>query len=702
MTKLRTILMTVAVALAACDGGGSGGSEYGLAQRRAPGDLGFPTGPAQPGAVNRVRAFPNLSFSRPVKLTHAGDGSDRIFVVEQNGIIRIFDNDDAVASSTVYLDIRGLVSRDGNEEGLLGLAFDPDHASNGNFYVYYSSAGPRESVIARYTENESGVGDTATALVLLRFSQPYSNHNGGELAFGPDGKLYVASGDGGSGGDPQNNGQTINTFLGKVLRLNTDGSAPADNPFRDGSGQPRDYVWAYGLRNPWRMSFDRATGDLWLGDVGQGAREEIDIVTRGANYGWRYYEGNQEYNNPQSLPASNFTAPVIDYGRSLGASVTGGYVYRGTANASLVGAYFYADFVSGRVWALVWDGNQIISNEQVASVNNPSSFGEDEAGELYVCSFDGSIYKFEETGGAGGTNAPATLSRSGLFADLATLTPATGVLAYEVNAELWVDGATKRRWIAVPGNADITFRATGAWDFPVGTVLVKHFELEGRRVETRVLVHAASGWDGYSYKWNALGTDADLLHAGEIAAIPVAGGTQDWTFPSRAACATCHNAAAGFVLAVTANQLNRDFDYPLRTDNQLRAWNHIGLFDDDIGDANRYGALPDPFGVANLDLRARAYMQANCANCHLPQGPTAVNIDMRFETAQADMRIFDVPPVDGSLNLPNERRAVAGDKESSTVWERMRRRDQYAMPPLGSHVVDDAGVALIGGWIDSK
>ena len=356
--------------------------------------------------------------------------------------------------------------------------------------------------------------------------------------------------------------------------------------------------------------------------------------------------------------------------------------------------------MSGRVWALVWDGAQVVSNTQIASVNNPSSFGEDEAGELYVCSFDGNIYRFEETGAGGGDTVPPTLSQSGLFADLATLAPADGVIEYEVNAELWADGATKRRWIAVPGRAEITFGATGPWAFPVGTVIVKHFELESRRVETRVLVHAASGWDGYSYQWNDQGTDADLLEGAETVAIPVAGGTRDWTFPSRADCATCHNAAAGFVLAVRTDQLNRDFAYAPMTDNQLRAWNHIGLFDRNIGAASQYDALPDPLGTADLTGRARAYLDVNCAGCHRPAGPTAVNIDLRAGTAETSMNLFDVTPSDGSLNLPDERRAVAGVKESSTLWERMRRRDSYAMPPLGSHMVDDAGVTLIGDWID--
>jgi len=699
MKMPRTPLLLAAFALAACGSGGAG-AEYGLAQRQAPSGLGFPTGLAQPGAVNRVAAFPSLAFDRPVKITHAGDGSDRLFVVEQAGIIRVFPNDAAAATANVFLDIRPLVSNENNEEGLLGLAFDPGFASNGRFYVYYSAAGPRRSVLARYVA-AGDAADPASRVELLSFAQPYGNHNGGELVFGPDGMLYVSTGDGGSGGDPQYNAQDLDRFLGKVLRMNPDGSAPADNPFRDGAGGPRDFVWAYGLRNPWRMSFDRATGDLWAGDVGQGAREEIDLVTRGGNYGWRHYEGTLAY-NADGRPYADFAPPVIDYGRGLGASVTGGFVYRGSANPSLRGAYLYADFVSGRVWALVHDGANLLSNTQIASVSNPSSFGEDEAGELYVCSFDGRIYRFEETGAGGGDGAPPTLSQSGLFDNLGLMTPATGLVEYDVNAAFWSDGAGKRRWIAVPGDARITFRETGAWEFPVGTVLVKHFEFAGKRVETRVLVHAMSGWNGYSYRWNDQGTDADLLDDGQTVSLDLPGGAQDWTFPSRADCTTCHNPAAGFVLGVRTEQLNRTFPYRLKDDNQLRAWNHIGLFDRDIGESARYPALADPYGSGSVEARARAYLQANCASCHVPAGPTPDNMDLRSGTAEAAMNLFDVAPSDGSLGLPDERRAVAGVKESSTLWERMRRRDSYGMPPIGSHRVDEAGVALIGAWIDSK
>jgi len=240
------------------------------------------------------------------------------------------------------------------------------------------------------------VADAASETILLEFDQPFGNHNGGCLAFGPDDHLYIASGDGGSGGDPSGNGQSLTTVLGKILRITTTGAIPADNPFVGMGGGVRGEIWAYGMRNPWRFSFDRLTGDLWCGDVGQNAIEEIDLVVKGGNYGWNLFEGNNEYSNPGNVDIDTTERPVVTYTHALGSSVTGGYVYRGPGVPGIVGAYVYGDFGSGRLWALVWNGATVVSNTEIAGVAAPASFGEDFAGELYICSFDGSIYRLAE------------------------------------------------------------------------------------------------------------------------------------------------------------------------------------------------------------------------------------------------------------------------------------------------------------------
>ena len=296
-------------------------------------------------------------------MQHAGDGSNRLFVVEQAGVIRVFANNAATTSASVFLDITGPVNNAGNEEGLLGLAFHPDYESNGYFYVNYTAASPRRTVIARYqvSASDSNAADPTSGKVLLEYAQPFENHNGGQIAFGPDdGYLYIASGDGGSGGDPQGNGQNLRTLLGKILRLDVDTPTgnrqygiPPTNPFANNTAGYREEIFAYGLRNPWRISFDPPTGRLWTGDVGQGRLEEVDIIASGANYGWNRMEGNVCYpSGNTSCDMTGLSQPVFVYGRSLGASITGGYVYRGNTVPRLAGAYVFADFISGRIWSL--------------------------------------------------------------------------------------------------------------------------------------------------------------------------------------------------------------------------------------------------------------------------------------------------------------------------------------------------------------
>ncbi len=338
-------------------------------------------------------AFPHLTFERPVDLQNCGDG--RVFVVEQEGRIHVFAADAGVTSTTVFLDIRALVDDSGNEEGLLGLAFHPNYKSNGTFYVNYTASNPDRTVIARYTvSSDSNAADPASASVVLEFSQPYSNHNGGQIAFGPDGYLYIGTGDGGSGGDPQGNGQSLSTLLGKILRIdvNTDPyGIPADNPFVGQAGV-REEIYAYGLRNVWRFSFDPETGLLWCGDVGQNKFEEIDLIRKGGNYGWNTMEGFSCY-NAASCDTAGLILPILDYPRSEGISVTGGHVYRGTKWPDLIGAYVYADFGTGKIWSIRLEGNRVIHRLLVSSGLPISSFGVDASRELYLCSFDGKIYK---------------------------------------------------------------------------------------------------------------------------------------------------------------------------------------------------------------------------------------------------------------------------------------------------------------------
>jgi glucose/arabinose dehydrogenase len=377
--------------------------------------------------------WPEISLSlhasglnQPVHITHSGDGTGRLFVVERSGLIRIVKSGALIG--TPFLDIAARVGDQNSEQGLLSVAFPPDYASQGIFYVYYTD-NSGDSVVARYQiTSDPYLADPGSEEIILTIEQPYGNHNGGQLAFGPnDGYLYIATGDGGSGGDPQNNAQNPGSLLGKLLRLDVEptqaisanhsvylpflfmGNGPAsahssyripsDNPYTRTVGY-RGEIWALGLRNPWRFSFDRGTGDLYAGDVGQGSYEEIDYQpassTGGENYGWRIMEGFHCY-NAGSCDTTGLVLPVVEYDHSLGCSATGGLVYRGGDYPGMQGVYFYADYCSGRIWGLKHDGATWQSALLLDTAYRIASFGEDEAGNLYLTDyFGGDIYMIRE------------------------------------------------------------------------------------------------------------------------------------------------------------------------------------------------------------------------------------------------------------------------------------------------------------------
>ena len=332
------------------------------------------------GPMTIERVFPNLAFRRLTNLAQPDDGRDMLFVTEQGGQIRSFPARQDVTETFVFVDISDRVDEGGNEEGLLGLAFAPDYRESGHFYVYYSAGDPRRSVLSRFTASRSDPGqtDVASELIIMEVPQPASNHNGGQLAFGPDGYLYIGLGDGGRGGDPFGNGQNTATLLGSILRIDVSAASeevryriPPDNPFAGTAGAAEE-VWAYGLRNPWRFSFDSETGRLWMGDVGQKDWEEVDLVEKGLNYGWNIMEGAHCFRPSIGCDGTGLQLPVAEYGRADGCSIIGGYVYRSGVLPSLTGAYVYGAFCSGKVWGLRHDGQSL--SEHVLLVDSDSEY----------------------------------------------------------------------------------------------------------------------------------------------------------------------------------------------------------------------------------------------------------------------------------------------------------------------------------------
>ncbi len=360
---------------------------------------------ANKGAIPRIRVsrlFPSLQLRRPVQALQAPGDTRALYVLEQAGrIVRLDLQDASVTEAPTWMDIREQVHDRGNEEGLLSMAFHPKFAENGQFFLYYTATSPRRSELTRFTvDRASGKPDLRSAKVLLEIPQPYSNHNGGTVLFGPDGMLYLSIGDGGAANDPHNHGQNPSTLLGTVIRIDVDRAkddkpyaVPADNPFV-GDAKAAPEVWAFGLRNVWRMSFDRATGKLYGGDVGQNAWEEIDIIQRGGNYGWNVREGRHAFApaRPGAF-STDFIEPIAEYGHGDGVSVTGGFVYRGARFPALVGVYLYADYAFGTIWGLRCGdsgcGDPVVVWKRGAAAQMWSSFGELHDGELVLCAFDG-------------------------------------------------------------------------------------------------------------------------------------------------------------------------------------------------------------------------------------------------------------------------------------------------------------------------
>lgn len=335
-------------------------------------------------------------LDKPLGLTHAGDGSGRLFILEQPGLIRVVQ--DGALLPTPFLNIRARVLDRNNEQGLLGLAFHPDYENNGTFYVNYTGKGGDTYVSSFSVTSDPNLSDPESEKVLLHIPQPYTNHNGGHLLFGPDGYLYIGTGDGGSAGDPQSNAQNLNSLLGKMLRIDVDHgdpyAIPADNPFIDGEGLPE--IWAYGLRNPWRYAFDWVTGDLYIGDVGQNTWEEVDVLAAplpsGANFGWDFWEGRHAFEGTPPQDAV-MIPPVWEYDHTQGCSITGGIPYRGTYS-DWYGIYFYADFCSGTIWGLLQDGSGTWQNQAIFQTGAKiTSFGEGQAGELYRIDRTGRVYR---------------------------------------------------------------------------------------------------------------------------------------------------------------------------------------------------------------------------------------------------------------------------------------------------------------------
>jgi uncharacterized repeat protein (TIGR03806 family) len=716
------------------------------------------------GSWELVEAFPNLVFVDPVQMIPV-PGAAQLMVAEKWGALMVFPDDEDAAERSVVLDLSGRVQVKG-DSGLLGVAFHPEFGQTDSpnreyLYVYYRYTPDPEQMDRAYCRLsrfswQGGLAsiDPGSEQVLINQYDRHNWHNGGGLFFGNDGFLYLSIGDEGGTNDAFGSAQRRDRGLfSGVFRIDVDQdpsrshpirrqpvdaempppgwpssftqgySIPDDNPWLSPDGTELEEYWAIGARSPYRMTIDRPTGRIWTGDVGQSAEEEINVVSRGDNLQWPFREGTRA--GPRAKPAALLGTerpPVFRYGRGEGGCVIGGYVYRGSDHPELAGKYVFGDFNNGQIRTLDDSGGTPVV-ETIAELGDQqlTGFGIDSRNELYLLTIGqtglngGIVHKLRRNGNAR-PQPPATLSATGAFSDLASLTPRTGVMPYDLVQSLWSDGAEKRRWIAIPNDGtpdteaeQIGFSENGPWEFPVGTVLIKHFEYGGRRLETRFLVKGENGaFFGFTYRWRPDHSDADLLPAPALdETIPVGGGRSlAWHFPARSECFECHTDPAGVVLGPKTRHLNRELLYPAtgRTANQIETLNDLGFFRNPPEPA----AIPGFLTAANLDdtkasleRRARSYLDINCAHCHVPGGPTRTAFDLRLTTPPHGQNLIDVAPGDG-LGFPDPRLVKSGAPEASVIPFRMGSLDECcSMPPIAKNAIDEKAVRVVTEWIAS-
>ena len=662
--------------------------------------------------VATVSAFPNVLYPADLSvltsLVQSPHDPNRWYALEKAGRVFSFSSAGGGSPAMTVLDLRAVIDSQG-EGGMLGIAIHPDPADGRVFLFFTRPGNPQISYISSFLSTDGGnTLNPVTERIIGLLDQPSTVHKAGHLGFGPDGYLYISIGDGGGNNGPTR-AQNTNNLYGTMLRLDVDNGTPyaipPDNPFI-GSGRPE--IYALGFRNPWRWSFDPLNGDLWLGDVGEASWEEINKVVAGGNYGWGIREGAHCFPpGTMNCQTAGFIDPIVEYSHNDGVAVIGGYVYRGNAIPELNGIYLYADLF-GKVWGIFTDVNGNPDPQLLIDIGLQGtvfSMAQDNEGEVYLVTPGDALKLVPLSGGPGPGFFPQKLSETGCVLQADPTQAAAGLIPYEINIPLWSDGASKDRWLALPDGETISYTLDGDLHFPVGSVLMKNFTLGGTLIESRLFMHHLDGtWGGYSYEWNASGTDADLLSEGKT----INFNGQDYTYPSRTQCLRCHTAAAGFTLGPNIFQMNRDATYPStgRTANQLVTLQHLDIFGPPLPAPHPQNlpALPEILdNSASLDVRARGYLHSNCGNCHMPGGGGRGPADFRYSLtgSLASMNICDVTPEVSNLGIANARLLAPGDPSRSIIAVRMQRLDSSTMPPVGHHVVDSDGLALISAWINS-
>jgi putative heme-binding domain-containing protein len=726
-----------------------GSLQFGI-ESRVPWTNSHLTGSAEPPLPYRVRrVFPRLHFREPTDLLSA-PSLGRLFVAERLGKVFSFTNDDQVAQPDLAIDLMKEIPE---FTQLYGMTLDPGFATNGFIYLCYVlhdgvADGSHVSRFKVSAGHPPRIDPRSEKIVLTWLS---GGHNGGCLKFGPDGYLYISTGDGRGPYPPDalNSGQDLTRPLSGILRIDVNREeggkhygVPADNPFVHMAGACPE-KWAYGLRNPWKMSFDQETGALWVGDVGFETWEMIDRVERGGNYGWSIVEGPKPIKPNGKRGPTPILPPVISLPHTEASCIIGGYVYHGQQFGGLQGAYIYGDYGTGRIWGLRYDGRQLTWQRELASIQmQVICFAEDSSNELYVMDYGGGIHRLEPNPARNDSSSfPHKLSETGLFASTKDNALAPGVIPFSINAQMWSDNARAQRFIGLPDNSQVVRpndAQNQAWRFPKNAVLAKTLSLGGndgpaqnsRRVETQILLFDGGAWHAYTYQWNDDQSDAMLVdatgaqHVYEIADPGVPGGhrRETWYFSSRADCLRCHNPAAGPPLAFNSMQLDRDCYYSApstsstggdretgltaqktaatgRMVNQIRALQHMGVLRQSPQDGPAMKLTNPEDANADLNERARSWLHVNCAHCHRYATGGAVASVFNYDEKLSESHTINFPPSQGTFGIAGAHVITPGDPLRSVLYYRISTLGPAHMPKIGSRNVSQRGIDLIYNWI---
>ena len=687
--------------------------------------------PPRPFVLKQV--FEEWTHKNPVDVAFVPEWN-RAVVLHVDGTWVSFSDRGDGSQAVPLIDLQSL----GKHPGLLrayGFTFHPDGQKNRQVFVAWSQRMFRKGnnsaqwYLSRFRLSQVNPPriDPDSEEVLLNMEM--AGHNGGCLKFGPDGYLYVSIGDGRPPSPPDGlkTGQDLSDLRANILRIDVDRAAdgrpyaiPKDNPFV-GLNNARPEIWAYGFRNPWRMCFSPFDGSLWLGDVGWEMWEMVHRVVKGGNYGWSIVEGTQSIHPELPRGPTPIRPAVVQHPHTESRSVTGGFVYRGSAFPELKQAYIYGDYVTGKIWALWHDGQSIRKHEEIAHAPvQIITFAEDGEGELLVVDYEGRYHRMERNPQTDKVSSfPRKLSETGLFASAPEQVPAPGVIPYDLRQGMWSDGAVIHRFIGVPDAEKIGVHARndiahgqrkGEWSFPANTVFARTVSLpmdarspdKLRKLETQVLHFDGKNWQPYNYIWNDGQTDAVLADSkgGDrtLKVIDRTGATtsKKWHFASRTECVTCHIIRTGGVQGFKDWQLNTDFSYGRTTANQLATLNHIKLFEQPAS-ARKVGKgsiSPD----VSLEVKARAYLDANCAHCHQNQGGGGATIDLRYQASLEETEMLN-PPSLGGFAMTEPRIIQPGDPAASILYYRMAKLGPGHMPFLGSRDIDHDGLSLFREWM---